>query len=245
MENIIEKAGVKFYANTELEKWRAESILEKEPETIAWINSFSAKAKVFYDIGANVGSYAIYAGSVNPKLDVYAFEPVWQNYCALLKNIQLNNLVNIHAFRAALSVKNKLTEIFLQDTRVGNSGAQIDAPINERGIRFQEISSQQVMTLSLNSLVNDFCFPKPNFVKIDVDGHEKDVIEGMSEILKTDSLLSILVEFNTSAELLKFTNYFAQFQFAPDPIYNNYPSHSNYRRKEKKGTAINYVFTKK
>jgi FkbM family methyltransferase len=157
----------------------------------------------------------------------------------------LNNADNIHAFRVAISDKNKLTEIYLQDTRVGNSGAQIDEPINELGIRFQQISSQQVLTLSLNSLVNDFCFPAPNFVKIDVDGHDKDVIDGMSEVLKMDSLLSVLVEFNSSIEIIKYTNYFARFQLAPDPIYNNYPAHSNHRRKAKKQSAVNCVFTKK
>jgi hypothetical protein len=40
--------------------WRVNSLFEKEPDTIAWLESFEDSA-VLYDIGANVGMYSIYA----------------------------------------------------------------------------------------------------------------------------------------------------------------------------------------
>ncbi len=244
MEKIIEKVGVKFYANTELEQWRAETILEKEPETIAWLNSFALKEQVFYDIGANVGSYSIYAAIVNKDLSVFSFEPVQENYCALVKNIQLNNAENIHAFRLALSNKNNLSDIYLKDSRVGNSGAQIDKPVDERGVHFQQVSIQKILTLSLDSLVSDFSFPPPNFLKIDVDGHEKDVINGMNQLLQSDTLVSLLIEFNSTEELAEYTEHLAKYKLFPDPAFNNHPDHSSYRRQQKNSSAINCVFTK-
>ena len=244
-DKIIENAGVKFYANTELEKWRAETLLKKEPETIAWLKYYANAGSVFYDIGANVGSYSMYAASLNSKLNVYAFEPVQENFSALLSNILLNNADNVHAFRIAASIQNKLTTIYLQDTRIGNSGAQIDAPVDERGNHFDQVSTQQVLGLNLNSMVKELGFPVPNFVKIDVDGHEKDIIEGMSDLLGMESLLSILVEFNSATEIAYYSTFLAKFKFAPDAIYNEHSDHSTKRRSAKNGSAVNCVFTKK
>ena len=97
---IIENAGIKFYADSELEKWRAETLQKKEPETIAWLNYYANVGSVFYDIGANVGSYSMYAASLNSKLNIYAFEPVQENFCALLNNIKLSFLQNQSRNRA-------------------------------------------------------------------------------------------------------------------------------------------------
>jgi FkbM family methyltransferase len=242
---IIENADIKFYACSELEKWRAETLLKKEPETIAWLNYYANVGSVFYDIGANVGSYSMYAASLNSKLNVYAFEPVQENFCALLNNILLNNADNVHAFRIAASIKNKLTPIYLQDRRIGNSGAQIDVPVDERGNHFDPLSTQQVLKLSLGFMVKELGFPIPNFVKIDVDGHEKDIIKGMTDILAVESLLSILVEFNSAAEIAHYSTFLAKFKFVPDARYNEHPDHSTNRRSAKNGSAVNCVFTKK
>ena len=43
-----------FSINSDLEEYRINSIFEKEPETIAWIDSICNSDSVFYDIGANI-----------------------------------------------------------------------------------------------------------------------------------------------------------------------------------------------
>lgn len=242
--NIIRNGGVKFYADSELEKWRANTLLEKEPETIAWLNHYSMLGGRFYDIGANIGIYSIYAASLNRDLEVYAFEPVQENYCALANNIILNEAPNIHVFPFAASTINKLTTLFIKDSRIGNSGAQIEEPIDERGNLFSSLDTQLVLSLSLDSMVQEFGFPAPNFVKIDVDGHERNIIEGMNNILEMDSLQSILIEFNSIPEKEHFSAIFEKHMLRPDPLFNDHPEHSKKRRSANNGTAINCVFTK-
>src|SRR5437879_5933266 len=61
-----------FVATSALLLWRARTLFSKEPETIEWIRSFGPD-DVFYDIGANVGIYSIFAGVRCRK--IYAFEP--------------------------------------------------------------------------------------------------------------------------------------------------------------------------
>lgn len=242
---VVTNAGIKFYADSELEKWRAETLFEKEPETIAWLEHYSKFGGVFYDIGANIGSYSNYAASLNRELAVYAFEPVRENFCALMKNITLNEAQNIHAFPFAISKLNKLTSLFLKDVRVGNSGAQIEEPIDEKGKHFDVLDKQLVLGLSIDSMINDFGFPAPSLVKIDVDGHEKDIIEGMHDALQLDSLKTILIEFNSVNERDFYSELFEKYKLLPDAQFDNHPKHSKNRRSKNSGTAINCVFSKK
>ena len=70
---------------------RARTFFEKEPETLAWIDSFPPRS-VFWDIGANVGVYSMYAALRSHS--VSSFEPAASNYFALNRNIALNNFQN-------------------------------------------------------------------------------------------------------------------------------------------------------
>ena len=62
-----------FATPNQMTKWRADSIYEKEPCTLEWIDSFAAD-DVLFDIGANVGMYTIWAAATR-GCRVFAFEP--------------------------------------------------------------------------------------------------------------------------------------------------------------------------
>src|SRR5712691_8080567 len=70
--------------------FRAETFSTKEPETLEWIDAMEEES-VFWDIGANVGLYSIYAAKKKSSR-VYAFEPSVFNLELLARNIYLNNL---------------------------------------------------------------------------------------------------------------------------------------------------------
>jgi len=53
----------KLKIETDMEKYRAESFWNKEPETLVWIESFT-NGDTFFDVGANIGIYALYAGTL-------------------------------------------------------------------------------------------------------------------------------------------------------------------------------------
>ena len=80
-------------------------MFDKEPETIQWINNFDKTKKIiFWDIGANIGLYSIYAATKFKEIEVIAFEPSTSNTRVLSRNISLNKLTNkINIFQLALS----------------------------------------------------------------------------------------------------------------------------------------------
>ena len=79
-----------FFCPGRLPVFRAETLLTKEPETIEWIDGFEENS-VFWDIGANVGVYSLYAG-LKKGVAVVAFEPATPNLYALNRNIEINQL---------------------------------------------------------------------------------------------------------------------------------------------------------
>ena len=70
--------------------FRMSTIEDKEPETIDWIDSFEEGA-CFYDIGANVGVFTLYAAK-SKKCQVFSFEPSVFNLESLVRNININYL---------------------------------------------------------------------------------------------------------------------------------------------------------
>ena len=57
----IENKKLNFFIPNEITNWRVHTFFTKEPETLNWIDSFSGDKIVFWDIGANIGLYSIYA----------------------------------------------------------------------------------------------------------------------------------------------------------------------------------------
>ena len=75
--------GIKFDVSYKTPWLRGERLFSKEPDTIHWINEIMQPGDILYDIGANIGTYSLYAASRN--IEVYAFEPESTSYAILNK----------------------------------------------------------------------------------------------------------------------------------------------------------------
>ena len=124
---LINRKKIKFYIPTEITHSRVQSIFAKEPETINWINNFKNN-KTFWDIGANIGIYSIYAATKFTKLKIIAFEPSTSNTRTLSRNISINNFDNkIKIFPIALCNKPNILSKFNENRFYeGWSGSTFD-----------------------------------------------------------------------------------------------------------------------
>jgi len=83
----------RFVCRTKKERNRARRLLSKETGTIAWIDRHLRAGDVFYDIGANIGAYTIFAGHrLGDGGQVIAFEPHIPNANSLIENVFANGL---------------------------------------------------------------------------------------------------------------------------------------------------------
>lgn len=205
------KKKIFFSIHNETTLWRAQSLYTKEPVTISWIRGFEHDS-IFYDIGANIGIYSIFAATIN-KINVLAFEPESNNFQILMENIIKNNLNDrIIAYPLGISNQTEITSLFLsQFTKAGSHHMikkNLDHNLKERAIGFR----QGIFTTSLNDLIVRWNLPIPNYLKIDVDGIEYKIIEESDLLLKNKNLKSILIEINPNRKedlnIIKILNKF-------------------------------------
>ncbi len=176
-----------------LTRHRAKTFFTKEPDTLKWIDSFNQNS-VFYDIGANVGLYSIYAG-LTKKSRVFCFEPSVFNLELLTKNIYLNNLVdNVTIAPIALNDKIKVSNLKLSNTEWGGAHSTFDKDFDGDGKKMKIKFAYNTIGFDLNSFVKFSKIPMPDHIKIDVDGLEHFILKGGNYVI--ENAKSILVEIN-------------------------------------------------
>jgi len=195
----LKNKNLRFFEINAITKYRNDTFFEKEPETLNWINSFD-KSSHFWDIGANVGLYSIYAAIVK-NCNVCAFEPSVFNLELLAKNINLNSLTDqINIFPIILSDKQSIGTF--SNSSLAN-GAALSSLIKSSKSD-QELKSKCVYKMpvfQLDSICEIYKIKKPRYLKIDVDGLEYSIIKGGRSILK--NIKSLLIEIDNEQPLTK------------------------------------------
>jgi len=139
---------------------------------------------VAVDIGANIGYYTlIFAKLVGKKGLVYAFEPDLDNFEILKKNIKLNNYNNVILINKAVSNKNGKLKLYLSEKNLADHYS-FDSNDGRKSI--------DVDCVSIDEYFRDI---KIDFIKMDIQGYEYIVFDGMRETLKNNNDLKIVTEF--------------------------------------------------
>ncbi len=225
---------------TEMEKYRYKTWATKEPETLEWITSFGPH-DIFYDIGANIGIYTLYAASLLPASMIYAVEPDPRNYKRLRENVEKNGYHHVQCYQVAMSSRHRIDNFYVCDLETGASGGQIGAPIDESGEHFEPKESNLITTMDFYWLRESWHIYPPNHIKIDVDGHEGDILEGFYPICN-EKVKSLLVEFN--GESAPHVEKLRSLGFTIDNRFNRMKKHSRFRREREGIAARNIVFTR-
>tara|TARA_A100001015_G_C14978657_1_gene708446 strand:- start:684 stop:1556 length:873 start_codon:yes stop_codon:yes gene_type:complete len=186
-----------------LTNWLYEDFLTKEPETIQWIDNFDKeKDIVFWDIGANLGLYSIYAALNFEKIKIISFEPSTSNLRILSRNIYLNNLQHkIKIIQLPLGNKEMSFSDFRESIfEEGASNNAFDDRINFEGRSFNEKNSYQILGTTANYILKNNITAIPDYVKIDVDGLEHNILIGFFNYLKHPKIKKIQIELNENFE---------------------------------------------
>ena len=146
---------------------------------IIWAK-LSETSNSIFDIGANTGIYSLLSKSINPNSKVYAFEPINRIFDKLEINNKLNKY-NISCINTAVS--NFEGSVFIQDdpNKEHIYSAKITNTIDKNKSHFTQIKTK--------SITLDYFIKKKNIlnidlIKIDVENHEIQVLEGFNEFIK-------------------------------------------------------------
>jgi FkbM family methyltransferase len=190
---VHQNVDLKLFVPDELNDWRAITFASKEPETLAWIDTFE-NSSVFWDVGANIGLYSIYAAQ-KKSCKVVAIEPSIFNLKILAKNIALNKaerLVTI--FPIALTNQNSQGLFSMSSDEVGGALSTFGKEYGYDGKKLDFKFQFQGIGMRMDNAVDLWGLDQPDYVKVDVDGIEHLVLEGFGEKLK--KVKSLLIEVN-------------------------------------------------
>lgn len=155
--------------------WRATDTVAVEPILSEWL-SLVRPGDVVYDVGAHYGVYSIFAGARGAR--VFAFEPDPERHDVFRANVRANNLDGVVTLApVALSDHDGQTSLYagtgvaaLQDvaTAVHLGTEHFDVPLI-RADAFAAVSGA----------------PTPTVLKIDVEGYESAVLDGLGDLLNS------------------------------------------------------------
>jgi len=170
---------------------------EKEPwekHYQQYIQKFVSEGSVVIDVGAHIGTLTLtMAKAVGPRGKVMAFEPQLKLFRELFMNMALNESLNIDYFYSAVG------------NCIGKAELSPSDPINEGHTKLEGGTGQFVDVITIDSLK----FERVDLIKIDVEGMEKEVLQGAYEtILKHRPVLLVEINEKSAIEELIRLGYF-------------------------------------
>ncbi|MEM6525804.1 MAG: FkbM family methyltransferase [Bacteroidota bacterium] len=143
-------------------------IYEKN-QTNAFVK-IAKKSACFLDLGAHVGYYSMLYRQLNSKGTIYAFEPLPDNIVYLNKHIEMNGMSDINVVNAAVSDVSTILKFDIGKSSVAG--------------KLSEEGNVEVQCVSLKKWIAEKGI-EPDLIKMDIEGHEFNVLKHISDYLKT------------------------------------------------------------
>lgn len=136
------------------------------------------KSDVIFDIGANTGIYSLVANSVNPASAIYAFEPVKRVFEKLEENRELNNFDFISIEEGLSNYDGEAVIFDIERDHV------YSVTVNKNlYAKDEKVIETRIPVKRLDTFIEENGVKKIDLMKIDVETHEPEVLEGMGKYL--------------------------------------------------------------
>jgi FkbM family methyltransferase len=215
----------------------------REPFSTNYMKEFIGIHDIVIDIGANVGYYVLLEAQLAAKGKIYAIEPIKTNVDLLRANIAQNDLKNIEIFELALSERSGIGRMYNYDRHnLCSFNRNIQAPVT--GV-------VDVAMMTLDEFVKTYVDQAPTFIRMDVEGHEFEIIKGAAELLSKEGPLKLFIEIHgeylSQEKLDELVGTLKQRKFKVRAIFSeppsfNIPNANMISKLENKSGRIGYGF---
>lgn len=160
-----------------------------ESAEINFVQKYLKQGMTALDIGAHHGLYTLLASKrVGPSGKVFAFEPSPRERRQLVRNVRVNFCSNVHIEPCALGKETARDNLYIVEG--GEDGCNSLRPPAVQS----ETRPVQVEIVTLDAIASRLGMTKIDFIKLDVEGAELDVLKGALEVLQTNPRPVLLVE---------------------------------------------------
>ncbi len=145
---------------------------------------FIKKNSTIIDVGANIGIFSLFANYLSRSGNVYAFEPTPKIFAILERNVTANNLSqNIHIVNKALGDKDRKIMLMQSPDALESANRVVESNLlinNKRGL----VNFEEVPMTTLDKFIQESNIKKVDFIKIDAEGYEQQILKGAGEVIK-------------------------------------------------------------
>lgn len=155
------------------------------------------KGDVVFDVGANIGLVSVMLSKiVGENGIVHSFEPHPDTFQELLKTLALNSCTNVRVNAVALSSINGAADLhYVNNNKLSSLGSIADKTYGEN-------KSMKVPTITIDSYCDSHNVSRIDFLKIDVEGFEYQVLSGATRMLSNKTVGCIQFEMHEKNEML-------------------------------------------
>lgn len=152
------------------------------------------KKAVIFDVGANIGNYSSNLASIYSNSFIYSFEPNVNTFSLLRKNVE--KLKTIIPINIGLSDIKKEAEIYTYINNLNSEHASLYKEVLSDLHKDNSITSVKIELDSLDEFCNNYKIDNIDFLKIDTEGNEWDVLKGGIQMINEGKIKIIQFEFN-------------------------------------------------
>ncbi len=170
-----------------------------EPLSTRIVKMHLAQKDLFIDVGAHYGYYSLLAAEANERIKILSIEPIAENFKLLQDNLTYNGISHERAtcIQAAVSSKSGTTSFFKSEA--SDNGSLYAHPSSET------LAKINIATVCLDDLIHTEKAQRI-FIKSDTDGHELEVLRGLSKTLATCDDITLLLEMNPKMMIISGTS---------------------------------------
>jgi FkbM family methyltransferase len=192
----------------------------EDPETEVFLKHLT-EGDVFIDVGANCGYYTLLAHRKCSQ--VFAFEPGRQFFKALQINLLLNSVTNATVLNYGLFSENKEAYLKLNRGKIILTDSESVKQTDLEAIRNHDPNFEKVTIRIFDEVREEIQISKVDFLKVDVEGAEVDVLRGMEKTLQEEHPKILLSVHPSKMKIFDkqnqdILNLLKQFKYQFEPI---------------------------
>jgi FkbM family methyltransferase len=190
--------------------WGTSSVKHEVKMVLQLLGKDTSVNPVIFDIGANIGEYTSSVIDHFPDSQIYCFEPNKNNNIVLVE--RFSNFSNVKVINLAFGNENKDSNLY-SDYDGSPLGSLTKRNLQHLNINFNHTEQIKIMKLDDWVKINNV---QPTILKMDVEGHEFDILKGGIETIKRAKIVQFEfggANIDTRTYFLDFFMYFRELNF--------------------------------